>query len=336
MSVPSGGFDTTSGRPWLVDLSATPPWAVCAAIVPGIITTVLFYFDHNVSSLLAQDDSFKLTRKPTFHWDFLVLGVTVILCGLLGLPPSNGLIPQAPLHVRSLLIFEEVTAISGDCSRVSDPNVAGDGISPQQQPQPQVIGAHEQRWTNLIQSALIGLMCSPPLLRLLKLVPIAALSGLFLYMGCCSFEGNQFAHRVALICTEKRLRHSQHEFFSHTSFDNVFRFTCFQMAILIVIFGITLTPAAICFPIMIGVLIPFRYYVLPRWVDREALEWLDPYSFTTESKALERTILISTNLSSNFFIPTTTIVSSENNRDTSYHHDSVSDESSSVNSNESS
>lgn len=44
-----------------------------------------------------------------------------------------------------------------------------------------------------------------------------------------------------------------------------------------VIFGITLTPAATVFPLLIGVLIPFRLYVLPNYLDAEVIEHLDPY-----------------------------------------------------------
>jgi len=63
-------FDTTSGRAWLIDLTDIPVWAAFAAILPGFIITVLFFFDHNVSSLMAQAPEFKLRKPSAFHWDF--------------------------------------------------------------------------------------------------------------------------------------------------------------------------------------------------------------------------------------------------------------------------
>eukprot|EP00966_Prymnesium_polylepis_P089643 2075628-Prymnesium_polylepis.1 len=48
-------FATTSGRAWFVNpFDTIPAWGALAAIVPGFILTVLFFFDHNVSSLLSQ------------------------------------------------------------------------------------------------------------------------------------------------------------------------------------------------------------------------------------------------------------------------------------------
>lgn len=32
----------------------------------------------------------------------LLLGATTLLCGLIGLPPVNGVLPQAPMHTKSL------------------------------------------------------------------------------------------------------------------------------------------------------------------------------------------------------------------------------------------
>ena len=43
-------------------------------------------------------------KKPrTFHYDFMIAGLTNILLGLLGLPPINGVLPQSPMHTRSLI-----------------------------------------------------------------------------------------------------------------------------------------------------------------------------------------------------------------------------------------
>jgi len=70
-------FQTTSGRAWLVDFTDIPIWGIFAAIFPGLIITILFFFDHNVSSLIAQDKSMQLQKGTAFHWDFLILGFGV-------------------------------------------------------------------------------------------------------------------------------------------------------------------------------------------------------------------------------------------------------------------
>ncbi|KAL4286977.1 hypothetical protein AHAS_Ahas19G0140100 [Arachis hypogaea] len=56
-----------------------------------------------VASQLAQQKEFNLRKPPSFHYDFTSFGIhEVILCGLIGIPPSNGVIPQSPMHTKSL------------------------------------------------------------------------------------------------------------------------------------------------------------------------------------------------------------------------------------------
>ncbi|XP_072058896.1 probable boron transporter 2 [Arachis hypogaea] len=59
-------------------------------------------FDHSVAYHLAQQKEFNLRKPLSFHYDLLLLGFMVILCGLIGIPPSNGVIPQSPMHTKSL------------------------------------------------------------------------------------------------------------------------------------------------------------------------------------------------------------------------------------------
>ncbi|WCJ23230.1 HCO3- transporter family [Euphorbia peplus] len=75
---------------------------IIGAFIPATMIAVLYYFDHSVASQLAQQKEFNLKKPPSFHYDLLLLGFMVILCGLLGIPPSNGVIPQSPMHTKSL------------------------------------------------------------------------------------------------------------------------------------------------------------------------------------------------------------------------------------------
>lgn len=50
---------------------------VAAALLPALIITVLFYFDHNVSSQLAQQPEFGLVKPAAYHYDFLLLALLV-------------------------------------------------------------------------------------------------------------------------------------------------------------------------------------------------------------------------------------------------------------------
>ncbi|PKA63009.1 putative boron transporter 2 [Apostasia shenzhenica] len=79
-----------------------PVLYILGAFIPATMIAVLYYFDHSVASQLAQQKEFNLRKPPSFHYDLLLLGFLTLLCGLLGIPPSNGVIPQSPMHTKSL------------------------------------------------------------------------------------------------------------------------------------------------------------------------------------------------------------------------------------------
>ncbi|KAH1208984.1 putative boron transporter 2 [Glycine max] len=92
----SGAFEN-----W-TDMLNVPVLYIIGAFIPATMIAVLYYFDHSVASQLAQQKEFNLRKPPSFHYDLLLLGFMVIICGLIGIPPSNGVIPQSPVHTKSL------------------------------------------------------------------------------------------------------------------------------------------------------------------------------------------------------------------------------------------
>merc|ERR1712014_129893 len=119
--------------------------------------------------------------------DFFVIGVLVFVCGILGIPFTNGLIPQAPLHVHALSTRSRTVGTDG---LVHD----------------EVVNVAEQRLSNFVHAAAIGLCCTPLALMTLQSVPLAALSGLFLFMGVGCFAGNGFINRLFLPFQDPSLR----------------------------------------------------------------------------------------------------------------------------------
>ncbi|XP_020231171.1 probable boron transporter 2 isoform X2 [Cajanus cajan] len=89
---------------WTVvkEMLNVPPLYIVGAFIPATMIAVLYYFDHSVASQLAQQKEFNLRKPPSYHYDLLLLGFLTILCGLIGIPPSNGVIPQSPMHTKSL------------------------------------------------------------------------------------------------------------------------------------------------------------------------------------------------------------------------------------------
>jgi len=253
--IPDKFSPTLEGRDWFVDLSDIEGWAIAAAIIPGMIITVLSVFDHNVSSLMAQGAELNLKKGAAFHLDIFTLGWCILFTGLLGIPPCNGLIPQAPLHTKALAETSEVEV---------------NGVKVRQ-----VDHVYEQRYSNLTQACLTLSFCFNPFLKVVGSIPRSSLDGLFLFMGIASFEGNAFYDRMVLMVTEPILRVSPHEFFEAVEFSSIQRFTWYQLVCCVLIFGITLTPADMIFPLLIAALVAVRIYVLPKYFTEKELESLD-------------------------------------------------------------
>lgn len=47
-----------------------------------------------VTPQMAQQPEFNLARPPAYAYDMLLLGAYTLACGLLGIPPVNGVLPQ--------------------------------------------------------------------------------------------------------------------------------------------------------------------------------------------------------------------------------------------------
>jgi hypothetical protein len=168
---------STSFRPTLPDRSVffvqfwhLPLTWIFAAIIPGLVITVLFFFDHEVSSIICTIDRYGTKKPGGFAWDIVLLGTTTALCGILGIPPANGLIPQAPLHSESLMHTEkEEVQITVDGETKTEVKA--------------VRRVWEQRWSSFLHAGAILAFVSPPLQKVLGLTPTSVLAGLFLFMG---------------------------------------------------------------------------------------------------------------------------------------------------------
>ncbi|PSS09346.1 hypothetical protein PHLCEN_2v3378 [Hermanssonia centrifuga] len=207
-------FQPAGGRDWLVKFWQLEGKWVGIAFPFGFALWVLFFFDHNVSSLMAQGSQFPLRKPPGFHYDFFILGITTFIAGLLGIPAPNGLIPQAPIHTTSLLVMgqpqkkdiellpeetrpsqEKGKIGQGSClapvrSRMSNTDMPhfpenlepdpththdGEGVARQHEVPIAVV---EQRVSNLAQGALCLVLLSGPFLHVLNLIPRGVLAGL--------------------------------------------------------------------------------------------------------------------------------------------------------------
>ena len=255
-------FVPSNGRTsWFVDPLANPTWAIFAAIPPAILLSILIFFDHNVASMISQDPQFGLKRTPSYDHDFIVVGVTMLVTSVLGLPPTHGLLPQAPLHTLHLARVHEEITFDNETNQQIKRKVYSDVL--------------EQRLSNMLQSTItFGLLFWPSFLSLLGKIPISVLGGTFLVLGYQSVMGNTFVERffVKLFVTDANLRSmaaphcwpvistkllgdSTRRF---SALKKIYLFTALQLAFLVVIFYIMeFAPpyVALTFPVFITMMI---------------------------------------------------------------------------------
>ncbi|XP_020205446.1 probable boron transporter 7 [Cajanus cajan] len=102
-------WDPESLYHWTVvkDMGKVPLVYIFGAILPALMIAGLYFFDHSVASQMAQQKEFNLQKPSAYHYDILLLGIMTLICGILGLPPSNGVLPQSPMHTKSLAVLRK-------------------------------------------------------------------------------------------------------------------------------------------------------------------------------------------------------------------------------------
>lgn len=260
----SKSFYPTADRGWLVHFWDIDVGDVFLAIPFAVLLTILFYFDHNVSSLIAQGNEFPLRKPAGFHWDLFLLGITTGVAGILGLPAPNGLIPQAPFHTASLCVTKVVAPEDGE----------GEGGESKGHGTVVVDHVVEQRVSNLAQGLLTLGTMTGPLLIVLHLLPQGVLAGLFLVMGVQALEGNGITTKLFFIFNDCKLT-SPSDPLRRVRKKALREFVAIQLLGFGATFAITQTIAAVGFPIVIFLLVPLRSFLMPRWFSAEELKLMD-------------------------------------------------------------
>jgi mannitol/fructose-specific phosphotransferase system IIA component (Ntr-type) len=229
-------FGTTIGRPWRIDLGGVPTWVRFAAAGPALLVALLVYLDQNITARLVNSPDHRLRKGEAYHLDLLVAGGLIGVCSLFGLPWLVAATVRSLNHVRSLATSEEVVSSSGERKE-------------------RVIHVHENRVTSFTIHLLIGL--SLLLLPWLKMIPMAVLYGLFLFMGVVSMAGNQFFERLSLWLKDPQLYPSTH-YIRRVPMGTIHKFTFLQAVCLAVLWVVKVSRLGILFPLFIALLVLVR------------------------------------------------------------------------------
>jgi len=244
-------FEPTFPRPWLLNPFAAPRWVWFASIGPAILGAVLVYVDQNITARLVNSPDNKLQKGPAYHFDLGLIGLLIGGCSLFGLPWHVAATVRSLNHVHSLATVEY-------------------GVS-RGESRERILHVRETRLTGLIIHLLIGLSLFA--LPMLKVIPMAVLYGLFLFMGVVTMSGNQFFERLRLWLMDSSLYPSTH-YIRRVPIWTIHRFTFIQLLCLLMLGLVEASPLGILFPIFIALLAPVRIFIA-RFFTEEQLAALD-------------------------------------------------------------
>ncbi len=251
------GDDTvfnTDPSSWLVNFGAVPMWIRFAAIGPAILAAVLIFLSQNITARLVNSPENRLTKGESYHLDLAVIGGLVGLCSLFGWPWMVAATVRSLAHVRSLAVVEEVVGPGGQRS--------------------EIIHVVENRITGIAIHILLGVTLI--VLPLLQYVPMAALYGIFLFMGFVSLKGVQFIQRLGYWLMDSALYPINH-YTRRVPTRTIHLFTLVQLICLVALCAINLSPykpIRLLFPIFIAMLVPVRA-LLGYFFDKDHLAYLD-------------------------------------------------------------
>ena len=229
-------FSIDQERSWIVPFWSVPLWLPFAALGPALLVTVLMYLDENITARLVNSPDHKLKKGAGYHLDMAVVSILTGICSIFGFPWLVAATVRSLNHVRSLATMEVV--------------VKPDGYKHER-----VLQVRENRLTGLVTGLLIG--CTLLFLPLMKLVPLAVLYGLFLFMGVVSLVSNQFFERLSLWLIDPALYPSTH-YLRRVPIETVHKYTLLQLVSLAVLWIVKASFLGLLFPLFIAGLIPVR------------------------------------------------------------------------------
>lgn len=236
LNVPSTFRPTWSGRGWFIPPFDTNEWWTAPlAILPALLACILIFMDQQITTVIVNRKENKLKKGCGYHLDLLVLSVSILMVGFLGLPIYVAATVLSINHINSLKVESECKA-PGEVA--------------------QFVGVREQRVTGIVTFLIIGL--SVLATNVLGKIPMPVLYGVFLYMGISALGGIQLFDRTLLLFMPMKYQPDT-IYIRHVPIRKIHLFTAFQIGCLALLWVIkSIKSTSILFPIMLVVMVAIR------------------------------------------------------------------------------
>ncbi|XP_043531109.1 band 3 anion transport protein-like isoform X2 [Chiloscyllium plagiosum] len=253
LNVPDGlQVTNASQRGWLISLTNQFPWwmMICAAL-PAMLVFILVFMESQITTLIISKADRKLVKGSGFHVDLLLIVVMGGISAIFGVPWLSAATVRTVTHANALTVMSKSVA-PGD--------------------KPQIQEVKEQRITGLMVAILVGLsILIGPVLRM---IPLAVLFGIFLYMGVTSLNGIQLFDRILLFLVPPKY-HPDCVYVRKVRTRRMHLFTFIQILCIAILWAINKSVAALAFPFVLILTVPFRMFVLNKIFTKVEMKSLD-------------------------------------------------------------
>ncbi|XP_020816601.1 anion exchange protein 3 isoform X5 [Drosophila serrata] len=223
-----------SKRGWYIGFNATSTWIPFACVVPALLVYILIFMESQISELIVDKPDRGLKKGSGLHWDIVLLCLLNAACGLFGMPWHCAATVRSVTHVSSVTIM----------SRTHAPGES-----------PRIVDVKEQRLSGFFVCLMIGL--SVLMAPLLRLIPMAVLFGVFLYMGVASMSGVQFFERVRLYFMPVK-HYPPTPYVKRVRPWKLHLFTTIQVLCLVLLWTVKSSRFSLAFPFFLIMMVPIR------------------------------------------------------------------------------
>ncbi|XP_061605643.1 solute carrier family 4 member 1a (Diego blood group) [Phyllopteryx taeniolatus] len=207
-----------------------PIWMMAACCVPAVLVFILIFLESQITTLIVSKPERKMVKGSGFHFDLLLLVTMGGISSIFGVPWLSAATVRSVTHANALTVMSKG-------------------------PKPEIEKVLEQRISGILVAMLVGV--SIYMEPLLKMIPMTALFGIFLYMGVTSLNGIQMWDRILLLITPKKY-HPSDAYATRVSTMRMHLFTLIQLVCLAVLWMVKMTRFSLALPFILLLTVPLR------------------------------------------------------------------------------
>uniref|UniRef100_A0A8C9YB54 Anion exchange protein n=1 Tax=Sander lucioperca TaxID=283035 RepID=A0A8C9YB54_SANLU len=239
-----------SKRGWLInpfgEHKTLPVWVMFACCVPALLVFILIFLESQITTLIVSKPERKMVKGSGFHFDLLVLVGMGGLSAIFGVPWLSAATVRTVTHANALTVMSKG-------------------------PKPVIEKVMEQRISGILVALLVGL--SILMEPILKMIPMSALFGIFLYMGVTSLNGIHLWDRILLLLIPKK--YHPETYATRVSTGRMHLFTSIQVVCLAVLWIVKSSPVSLALPFILILTIPIRMFMTGRLFTEQEMKCLD-------------------------------------------------------------